>query len=106
MSLLNGSYILTNYGETLRFDVVFANTDLTDATARVAVVANTVQANPDILGNANVQVTNATAGAVSFELDSEDAGQLFMGKNNWFRLEVVFEDGTNIVTPQMWINVE
>jgi hypothetical protein len=104
--VLNGSSILTNFGETLRFTAVYANTDLTDATVRVAVIANTVQAVPSALGNANLQIIDAASGIISFELSSDDASELYTGRNNWFRIELTFEDGSNEITPQIWINVE
>lgn len=94
-----------NYGETI--DLVFTYTnddgspiDLTTATALV--FSSTPEA---IRDRASVTISDPEAGKVRFLLSRDDARELRRGRNNRFRLQVVFGADSDDVTPDIYLQV-
>lgn len=61
---------------------------------------------PAIFAEAEVEVSDAAAGVVTLALAEADAQGLGAGRTNWFRLEAQWPDGSNRVTPKIWVNVQ
>lgn len=55
---------------------------------------------------ADVEVVDAAEGVSSFALSEVDGEGLSAGRTNWFRIEAQWPDGSNRVTPKIWINVQ
>lgn len=94
-----------NYGETI--DLVFtykdengAPLDLTTATPSIFSSAPSV-----IKDTAVLTVTDAAAGKVRLLLQRDDALQLRRGRNNRFRVQMIFGSESDDVTPDIYLQV-
>lgn len=94
-----------NYGETI--DLLFTYEDengtaidLTSATATVE------SSTPDVIKEeAVLTVTDAANGKLRFLLHRDYAGDLRRGRNNFFRIKVVFGDDSDDITPDIYLQV-
>jgi hypothetical protein len=94
-----------NYGESIELILTYkdaegAPIDLTTATASVF-----ESAPPVIKAEAVVSILDAEAGQIRLFLDRTNALSLRKGKNNWFRLQVIFGAESDDVTPQIYFQV-
>lgn len=94
-----------NFGESvdLNFEYKDENGDPMDLTsASVSVYSST----PDIIQEAAVlTITDAANGVVNFLLHRDYADQLRKGRNNFFRIQVVFADDSDDITPEIYLQV-
>ena len=94
-----------NYGETI--DLVFTYTDeagvamdLTGATASI------FSSTPAVIQAAAVlEITDAIAGQLRFLLHRDDALLLRRGVNNRFRIQMIFGNDSDDVTPDIYLQV-
>lgn len=73
--------------------------DLTGVTVKIP------DAHPTAIKAFATVIVNAADGAVELSCTTEQANLLKDGRTNWFRVELVFPDGSNRVTPRIWVNV-
>lgn len=94
-----------NYGETV--DLVFTyldenGTPLDLTTATPSIFSST----PAVIKDAAVlTVTDAAAGKVRLLLQRDDALQLRRGRNNRFRVQMIFGSESDDVTPDIYLQV-
>ncbi|GHA15071.1 hypothetical protein GCM10007989_07280 [Devosia pacifica] len=94
-----------NYGETV--DLLFTYTDengdpvdLSSATPAI------FSSSPDVIkADTEITVADAAAGKVRFLLDRTSALSLRKGRNNRFRLQVIFGADSDDVTPDIYLQV-
>lgn len=98
--------VLTQRGQALSLTITWyqgdpagPKLDLTGATLSVR------EASRSVLMSAALAVTDAEEGLSTLAMTETQADQLGDGRVNWFRLEAQFTDGSNRVTPKIWINV-
>lgn len=93
-----------NFGESIDLIITYKNgevpIDLTGATVSIFAAAP-----PVIKTQAAVTISNASLGKIRFFLGRDDALALRRGRNNWFRLQVVFGAESDDVTPEIYIQV-
>lgn len=78
--------------------------DALDLTGAVLTVR---ESNRDgIRQGAVVNIDDADAGVSLMTLSEANADNLGDGRTNWFRIEAQWPDGSNRVTPKIWINVQ
>jgi hypothetical protein len=97
--------ICVNYGESVSITLTYLDDagdaiDLTSATP--AVFSSTPEI---IIEEATFTVTDAAAGEARFFLDRTSALSLRMGRNNRFRLQMIFGEESDDVTPDIFIQV-
>lgn len=94
-----------NYGETIDLLFTYQDSngqpiDLSTSTAEV------LSSNPDIIKNsATVTIESASLGQVRFLLNRDVAMGLRRGRNNSFRLRVIFGENEDDVTPEIFVQV-
>lgn len=94
-----------NYGETIDLEIVYRDEsgtplDLTSATPAI------FSSSPDVIKDkAELTVTDGAAGKLRLLLRGADALQLRRGRNNRFRLKVVFGPDSDDVTPEIYLQV-
>lgn len=94
-----------NYGETIDLQFTYTNEDGTpiDLTSSTASVFSS---SPDVIkDNAVVTISDAVNGIVQFILDKDSALLLRKGRNNRFRLQVIFGSQSDDVTPDIYLQV-
>lgn len=99
--------ILTQRGQALNLTITWwqgaAGGDPLDLTGATMTVREHNRAAFDAVV---LTVTDAAAGVMTLALAEADAAGLTDGRTNWFRLEAQFGDGSNRVTPKIWVNVQ
>ncbi len=95
--------VLTTHGEELKLDSHWENedgmpSDLAGATITV------VSASREAIKHATFDTVGP--GHARMTLQREHASAFEIGNNNWFRVQVLFPDGSNIVTPKIRVVVE
>jgi hypothetical protein len=94
-----------NYGESIELTLTYkdeAGTPIDLSTATV----NVFESSPPVIkAEAEVSVLDAVAGQVRFFLDRTNALSLRKGRNNWFRIQVIFGAESDDVTPQIYFQV-
>lgn len=92
--------IQVNKGECIDFELAYTDpVDLTGIEVRVC------DANSAGLAKAVITKTDEANGKCRFHLSKENAAGLSLGKTNHFRVELLFPNGCNDVTPLIWITV-
>lgn len=94
-----------NYGETIDLTFTYTNEDgspMDLSTATPSIFSST----PAVIKDAAVlTVTDAAAGKVRLLLQRDDALQLRRGRNNRFRIQMIFGSESDDVTPDIYIQV-
>jgi len=94
-----------NYGETIDLLFTYQDSngqpiDLSTATAEV------FSSNPDVIKNsASITIDSPALGQVRFLLSRDAAASLRIGRNNSFRLRVIFSAESDDVTPDIYLQV-
>src|SRR5690554_6831192 len=106
MSSCTGPAIIAvEYGESVDLELSYQNEDGTaiDLTSSVPSVFSSF---PSIIKDAaQFTITDAVNGKARFFLDRNDALQLRRGRNNRFRLQMIFGSQSDDVTPDIYIQV-
>lgn len=93
-----------NYGETIDLVLTYKDQagpmDLTGSTVSIISSAPT-----SIKADAVVSVLDAEAGKVRLLLHRDDSKKLRMGRNNWFRLQAIFGENSDDITPEIYLQV-
>jgi hypothetical protein len=94
-----------NYGETVDIQFTYANEDGTPidlTTATVSIFSST----PSVIQDeASITITDPTNGVVRMILDRTNALQLRKGRNNRFRVQMIFGPDSDDVTPDIYLQV-
>lgn len=94
-----------NYGETIDLEFIYRDEngnplDLTSATPAI------FSSSPDVIKErAQLSVTDAAAGKLRLLLHRDDALLLRRGRNNRFRVQMVFGPDSDDVTPEIYLQV-
>lgn len=92
--------IQVNKGECIDFELAY-----TDPMNLTGIEVRVCDANSAGLAKAVITKTDEVNGKCQFHLSKENAASLRMGKTNCFRVELLFPNGCNDVTPLIWITV-
>lgn len=94
-----------NYGETIDLEFSYTNDDGTPIDLSSASVS-IFSSSPDVIKDkATITITDAPNGKVQFLLDRDDALELRRGRNNRFRVQMIFGPTSDDVTPEIYIQV-
>lgn len=94
-----------NYGETIDLQFTYTNEDGTPIDLSSS-TASVFSSSPDVIrDNAVVTISDAANGVVQFILDKDSALLLRKGRNNRFRLQVIFGSQSDDVTPDIYLQV-
>lgn len=99
--------ILTQRGQAMPLRITWYQGEASGPAVDLTGVTVTVrESNRAAFDAAAIALVDAAAGVVSLTLTEAQADGLGDGRTNWFRLEAQWTDGTNRVTPKIWINVQ
>lgn len=94
-----------NFGETVDLEFSYTNEDgspIDLSSASVAIYSST----PDVIqSRASITITDAVNGKVRFLLGRDDAVELRRGRNNRFRVQMIFGAQSDDVTPDIYLQV-
>jgi hypothetical protein len=94
------STIDINKGESLELALEYS-----ELANLVGVSISIKEARPLALMGATITKTDELNSIATLFMSKEISSKLNIGENNWFRIELVFPNGQNSVSPQIWINV-
>lgn len=93
-----------NYGETI--DLVFTYQDTSGPMDLSSATPSIFSSTPAVIKDAaTIEVTDAAAGRVRLLLHRDDAQQLRRGRNNRFRVQMIFGADSDDVTPDIYLQV-
>lgn len=93
-----------NYGETI--DLVFTYQDASGPMDLTSAVPSIFSSTPAVIKNsATIEVTDAAAGKVRLLLHRDEALNLRRGRNNRFRVQMIFGAVSDDVTPDIYLQV-
>ncbi len=94
-----------NYGETIDLEFAYKNEDDTPIDLSSASVS-VFSSSPEVIKDrATITIIDAPNGKVQFLLDRDDALELRRGRNNRFRVQMIFGPTSDDVTPEIYIQV-
>lgn len=94
-----------NYGETVDLQFVYTNEDGTPINLSSASVS-IFSSSPEIIQSAaTISITDAPNGVVRFLLGRDDALGLRRGRDNRFRVQMIFGSESDDVTPDIYLQV-
>lgn len=93
-----------NYGETI--DLVFTYQDASGPMDLTSATPTIFSSSPPVIQNSAVlEITDAPAGKLRILLHRDDALQLRRGRNNRFRVQMIFGADSDDVTPDIYLQV-
>lgn len=94
-----------NYGETIDLLFTYENEDGTPIDLSSSSVS-VFSATPEVIKDkASVTISDPENGQVRFVLDRDDALDLRRGRNNRFRIQMIFGPDSDDVTPDIYLQV-
>lgn len=94
-----------NYGETIDLEFTYTNEDGTPIDLSTSTVSIFSSSPAIIKDAASITITDAPNGEVRFLLGRDDATQLRRGRNNRFRVQMIFGPDSDDVTPDIYLQV-
>lgn len=94
-----------DYGETIDLTFLYTNDDGTPIDITGATIS-VFSSSPSVIKDAaEITITDAAGGAARFVLHRDDALGLRRGNNNRFRIQAIFADDSDDMTPDIYLQV-
>lgn len=94
-----------NYGETIDLELVYKDENGAPINVSTA-VPSIFSSAPDVIQkHASLTITDGPNGKVRFLLDRTHALELRKGRQNRFRIQMIFGADSDDVTPDIWLQV-
>jgi len=93
------------YGETIDLTFLYTNDDGTPIDITGATISVFSSSPAVIKDAAEITITDGVGGAARFLLNRDDALGLRRGNNNRFRIQAIFADNSDDMTPDIYIQV-